>query len=48
MTFFNPDYKVENWLNGYTFGHEMLILNGGLTFVLLYITSSTITEKTTV
>ena len=47
MTYFNPNYKVENWLSGYAFGHEMLILNGGLTFVLLYLTSNASTEKTT-
>jgi Na+/proline symporter len=46
MTYFDPNYKVENWLNGYAFGHEMLILNGGLTFTLLYFTS-TKAEKAT-
>jgi SSS family transporter len=45
MTYFDPKYKVENWLNGYAFGHEMLILNGGLTFILLYLTSTATTEK---
>jgi Na+/proline symporter len=47
MTYFDPKYKVENWLNGYAFGHEMLILNGGLTFILLYLTSTATTEKAT-
>jgi hypothetical protein len=47
MTYFDPNYKVENWMNGYAFGHEMLILNGGLTFILLYLTSTATTEKAT-
>ena len=42
MTYFDPKYKV---VNGYAFGHEMLILNGGLTFILLYLTSTATTEK---
>ena len=45
MTYFDPNYQVENWLNGYIFGHEMLILNGGLTFTLLYLTSTAPIEK---
>lgn len=47
MTYFDPNYKEETWLNGYAFGHEMLILNGGLTFILLYLTSTATTEKAT-
>jgi Na+/proline symporter len=45
LTYFNPNYDQKQWLGGYAFGHEMLILNGGLTFALLYLTSSTTTEK---
>lgn len=40
ISFFDPSYDPKSWLNGYVFGYEMLILNGGLTFALLYITSS--------
>jgi len=40
ISYFDPSYDASTWLNGYVFGYEMLILNGGLTFALLYITSS--------
>jgi hypothetical protein len=29
----------ESWLNGYRFGFELLILNGGITFLGLFLTS---------
>jgi hypothetical protein len=40
ISYFDPSYEASTWLNGYVFGYEMLILNGGFTFALLYITSS--------
>jgi Na+/proline symporter len=40
ISYFDPTYDASTWLNGYVFGYEMLILNGGLTFALLYLTSS--------
>jgi SSS family transporter len=45
IRYFNPSYAKEKWLGGYAFGHEMLIVNGGLTFLLLYLTSTLNKEK---
>ena len=38
------DKHSINWLNGYKFGYEMLIINGLLTFLALYV-SSFLTNK---
>ena len=40
------DKHSINWLNGYKFGYEMLIINGLLTFLALYV-SSFLTNKQT-
>lgn len=36
----------EEWLNGYKFGHELLLLNGALTFAGLWFFSRTVTVET--
>lgn len=45
ICFVLSSYSRE-WLNGYVFSYEILILNGLLTFVLLALTSSKISNKT--
>jgi SSS family transporter len=41
------DKNSVNWFNGYKFGYEMLIINGLITFLALYI-SSFFTQKLTI
>jgi Na+/pantothenate symporter len=39
------DKYAVNWLGGYQFGNEILILNGGLTFGMLWFTSKKTLEE---
>jgi hypothetical protein len=41
------DKNSVNWFNGYKFGYEMLIINGLITFLALYV-SSFFTQKLTI
>jgi hypothetical protein len=39
------DRNSISWLNGYAFGFELLVLNGGLTFGLLHLISLSFPKK---